>query len=454
MIEISSVLSKAKEITENNTFQAMEALIHNLNTMHSRAGAQVPFSSINYGTDTTEEGRSVIRNMLLATESGLGDGETPIFPVQIFKLKEGTSYYKEDPNYDLFKLAIRVSAKRLFPNFSFIDSSFNKPYYKGTPETEVSYMGCRTRVIGNVYDREREIVKGRGNLSFTSINLPRLGILANQSSNDPVLRVEKFFELLDNKIDLTFLQLEERLKVQSNRRVKNYPFLMGQGVWLDSEKLEYDDSIEEVLKHGTLTLGFIGLAETLIALIGKHHGESEEAQKLGLRIVAHMRKRCDDKSAERKMNYTLIATPAEGLSGRFVKMDKERFGEIENITDKNYYTNSFHVPVYYNIRILDKLRIEGLYHRLTNAGHITYIELDSDPMKNLESFETIVRAAHDNDCGYFAINHPVDSCPICNYSGVIGDKCPRCGRKEYEGLELDKLIELSKKYKNIKVPRC
>ena len=408
------------------TYQAMEALVHNLNTMHSRAGAQVPFSSINYGTDTSPEGRLVMESVMLATEAGLGNGETPIFPIQIFKVKEGISYNPEDPNYDLFKLACRVSAKRLFPNFSFLDAPFNLQYYKeGDYNTEVAYMGCRTRVIGNVYDPEREIVTGRGNLSFTSINLPRIAIKSNGN-------LEIFFENLDRMIDLCMDQLYERFRIQSAKKVRNFPFLMGQGVWLDSDKLGPDDTIEEVIKHGTLSMGFIGLAECLKALIGKHHGESKEAQTLGLEIVGYMRKRVDEKSKETGLNWTLLATPAEGLSGRFVRIDKQKYGVIEGVTDKDYYTNSFHVPVYYNIGAFDKIKLEAPYHALTNAGHISYIELDGDPLKNLDAFEKVVRCMKEAGIGYGSINHPVDRDPVCGFTGIIDNECPCCGRKEYE----------------------
>ncbi len=412
--------------TERRTYQAMEAFIHNLNTMHSRAGAQTPFSSINYGMDTSPEARMVMRNLLLATESGLGNGETPIFPIQIFRVKEGVSYNPGDPNYDLFRLAIRVSAKRLFPNFSFVDAPFNLRYYKpGHHETEIAYMGCRTRVIGNVYDPTREVCNRRGNLSFTSINLPRIAI---ESKGD----VELFFKTLDERMDLVFEQLDERFEIQARKKVRNYPFLMGEGVWMDSEKLGWDDEVREVLKHGTLSVGFIGLAETLVALIGEHHGQSERAQKLGLKIIGHMRERCDARSAEKKLNYTLLATPAEGLSGRFVKLDRKRYGQIAGVTDREYYTNSFHIPVYCPISAFDKIRLEAPYHALTNAGHISYIEMDGDPTKNLDAFEAVVRAMHDAGIGYGSINHPVDRDPVCGYNGIIGDSCPKCGRQEEE----------------------
>ena len=413
--------------TDRATFQAMEALVHNLNTMHSRAGAQTPFSSINYGTDTSPEGRMVIKNILLATERGLGFGETPIFPIHIFKVKEGVSYNPEDPNYDLFKLACRVSAKRLFPNFSFIDAPFNLQYYKpGHPETEVSYMGCRTRVMGNVYDPNKQITYGRGNLSFTSINLPRIAINSNG-------KIDWFFEELERKMDLVTKQLLDRFHIQSRKRVRNFPFLMGQGVWIDSDKLKIDDEVGEVLKNGTLSIGFIGLAETLVALIGKHHGESKEARNLGLEIVTFMRDYLDNKSREYGLNFTLLATPAEGLSGRFVRLDRKKYGVIPGVTDREYYTNSFHVPVYFNISAFEKIRIEAPYHALTNAGHISYVELDGDPSNNLEAFEKVVRCMKEAGIGYGSINHPVDRDPVCGFSGIIGEKCPKCGRTEHDG---------------------
>ncbi len=416
----------AEQETDRSTYQAMEALIHNLNTMNSRAGAQNPFSSINYGTDTSPEGRMVTRNVLLAEERGLGSGETPIFPIQIFKVKEGVNFNEGDPNYDLFKLAIRVSAKRMFPNFSFIDAPFNLQYYKeGDYNTEISYMGCRTRVIGNFYDPSREIVTGRGNLSFTTINLPRLGIEAKGN-------IQKFYRDLDDMMDLVIDQLTARFKIQCSKKVKNYPFLMGQGVWIDSEKLADDDNIGEILKHGSLTMGFIGLAECLKALIGAHQGESEEAQRLGLEIVAHMRERADRQSKQTGLNYTLIATPAEGLSGRFIKIDKKKYGIIEGVTDKDYYTNSFHIPVYYNISAFKKIRLEAPYHALTNGGHISYVEMNGDPLKNLDAFEQIVRYMKSEGIGYGAINHPIDRDPCCGFTGIIDDECPVCHRHEDE----------------------
>ncbi len=417
-------LAHAEKETDRATYQAMEALIHNLNTMHSRAGAQIPFSSVNYGMDTSPEGRMVMRNMLLATEAGLGNGETPIFPIQIFRVKDGVNYNPGEPNYDLFKLACRVSAKRLFPNFSFQDAPFNLQYFDpARPETQIAYMGCRTRVIGNVYDPDRQISNGRGNISFTSINLPRLAIKAKGD-------IDAFFEDLDRKLDLVIDQLNERFEMIANKTMRNFPFLMGEGVWIDSEKLAVDEPIREVLKHGTFSVGFIGLAECLKALIGEHHGQSERAQNLGLDIVGHMRARMDAESQRTHLNYTLLATPAEGLSGRFVKMDRERYGSIPGVTDREYYTNSFHIPVYFPISAFQKIRLEAPYHALTNAGHITYVELDGDPTKNLDAFEQVIRCMHDAGIGYGSVNHPVDRDPVCGFNGIIDDACPKCGRPE------------------------
>jgi anaerobic ribonucleoside-triphosphate reductase len=417
------VTEEATKETIRDTYQAMESLIHNLNTMHSRAGAQVPFSSINYGTDTSPEGRLIVEQILKATQRGLGEGETPIFPIQIFKVKKGVNYNEGDPNYDLFKLAMETSAKRLFPNFSFLDAPFNKKYYKeGNPDTEIAYMGCRTRVIANVYDETKEIVTGRGNLSFTSINLPRIALLSKS--------VDEFFEKLNETMDLVVEQLLERFDIQKKLHVYNFPFLMGQGVWLDSDKLSHNDTVEEVIKHGTLTTGFIGLAEALKVLVGKHHGEDENAQKLGLRIVEFMRQKMDYEAQLKKLNFSLIATPAEGLAGRFVELDKKKFGIIEGVTNHDYYTNSFHVPVYYQTEAFHKIDVEAPYHALTNGGHITYIELDGDPQKNIPAFEKIIKYMAEKGVGYGSINHSVDFDPVCKYVGIINDVCPKCGRKE------------------------
>ena len=437
---IARARKRALKKADRDTYQAMEGFVHNLNTMHSRAGAQTPFSSINYGTDTTPEGRMVIRNILLALEAGLGHGETCIFPIHIFKVKEGVNYNEGDPNYDLFRLSCRVSAKRLFPNYTFLDAPFNLQYYvPGRPETEVATMGCRTRVMGNVYDPSRQIAYSRGNLSFTSINLPRIAIEAKGDE-------KAFYEKLEAMLELVTQQLLDRFEIQCNKHIYNYPFLMGQGVWLDSDHLTLQDDLREVLKHGTLSIGFIGLAETLTSLYGRHHGEGEDIQAKGLEILNFMRSYCDNKSQEMKMNITLLATPAEGLSGRFIRMDKKRYGKIKGVTDREYYTNSFHIPVWYPISVYDKIRLEGPYHALCNAGHISYVELDGDTARNVEAFETVVRHMHDCGVGYGSINHPVDRDPICGYVGIIGDVCPRCGRREGEEIAPERVEELRRMY--------
>ena len=432
---------KAYTKTDRITFQAMEAFVHNLNTMHSRAGAQVPFSSVNFGTDISPEGRMVSLNFLKATDEGLGKGETPIFPVSIFKVKEGINFNLEDPNYDIFRKSCEVSAKRLFPNFSFLDAPFNLAFYKpGDYRSEVGYMGCRTRVMSDVTDLNNQTTGGRGNLSFTSINLPRIGIkhgigLKERDKAD----MDAFYSELSNTMDLVKDQLLERFEIQCNKRCYNFPFLIGQGVWTDGDKLKPTDRMRKILKHGSLTLGFIGLAETLKALIGEHHGESEKAQKLGLEIIGFMRKKCDEYSKEYNLNFALIATPAEGLSGRFVNIDRAIYGKIKGITDKNYYTNSFHVPVYYNTSIKHKLEIEAPYHELTNGGHISYIEFDGNTAMNVDAFESVIRMMKELGIGYGAINHPVDRDPVCGYVGVIGDVCPGCGRKEFDSVPLEEV---------------
>ena len=437
------VRKRAWKSTDRDTYQAMEGFVHNLNTMHSRAGAQTPFSSINYGTDVSPEGRMAIRNILLALDAGLGHGETCIFPIHIFKVKEGVNYNPGDINYDLFKLSCKVSAKRLFPNFVFLDAPYNLQYYRpGHPETEVATMGCRTRVMGNVYDPEQQIAYSRGNLSFTSINLPRLAI---ESHGDE----EIFYQKLENMLELVKNQLLDRFEIQAGKCVYNFPFLMGQGVWLDSDKLNQEDNIRDVLKHGTLSIGFIGLAETLTALYGEHHGQSEKAQEKGLEIIKFMREYCDKISREKRMNFTLLATPAEGLSGRFIRMDQKRYGSIPGVTDRDYYTNSFHIPVWYPISAYKKIQLEAPYHALCNAGHISYIELDGDTAQNVEAFESIVRWMKECNIGYGSINHPVDRDPVCGYVGVIGDVCPRCGRREGESLSPEKIAILRRKYPGI-----
>ena len=432
---------KAVQKTDRATQQAMEAFIHNLNTMHSRAGAQVPFSSVNFGTDTSPEGRMVIRNFLLSADRGLGRGETPIFPVSIFKVKEGVNYNKEDPNYDLFRLACKVSAKRLFPNFAFVDAPFNLQYYKpGDINTEIAYMGCRTRVIGDVTSPDNQIVTGRGNLSWTTINLPRLGIkhgiaLKERDKAD----MEGFYEELGEIMDKVRDQLLERFEVQCSKHSYNFPFLLGQGIWNNGEKLKPTDRLRKVWKHGSLSIGFIGLAECLKALTGKHQGEDKKSQKLGLEIIKFMRNKCDEYAEQNNLNFACLATPAEGLSGRFTAIDKAIYGKIKGVTDREYYTNSFHVPVYYNISIADKIKTEAPYHELTNGGHISYIELDGDVASNVDAFEKVIRIMKESGIGYGAVNHPVDRDPVCGYVGVINDVCPGCGRHEFEGIPVEQI---------------
>lgn len=447
------ILHLAHELTVTETYQAMEALVHNLNSLHSRAGSQVPFSSVNLGTDISPEGRCVIEQFLLATEAGLGGGELPFFPVSVFKVKDGVNYNPGDPNYDLFKLAMRVSSKRMFPNYVFLDAPFNLQYYReGVPESEVVAMGCRTRVIANAFesDTEGQTPVGRGNLSFTSVNLPRLALRAEGD-------LEKFFILLDEKLMLVKRQMLHRLELQGSCRVYNFPFLMGQHIWRGSEKLtQSDDYLEEVICQGSLSIGFIGLAETLVALIGKHHGESAEAQELGLRIVSHMRGVLDSWVREDyrlplsgktvHLNWSLLATPAEGLAGRFVRMDRARFGEIPGVTDKGYYTNSSHIPPNFNISFVDKIRLEAPYHELENAGHIAYVEFDGDASKNLEAFESILRCMHDNGVGYGAINLTLDHDPVCGYDGYIDRICPKCGRDVTKPVSQTEINEIAARF--------
>jgi len=410
--EITALVDKH---TYEETFQAMEAFIYNLNTMSSRAGAQVPFSSVNMGTDTSPGGRMITECFLLAYERGLGKGESPIFPNLCFKLKEGINFDPEDPNYDLFHLAMKVACKRLFPSFSFQDASFNNIY----GDEEVGYMGCRTRVIANV--NGSALTDGRGNLSFTSINLPRLGIRADGD-------MAKFWQYLDETLDFAMSQLKTRYDLQKNMRVSDFPFLMGQRLYMDSEKLKPDDTIESAIKHGTLTVGFIGLAECLVALTGTHHGQNQSSQALGISIVSHMRRRCDEASKKHSLNYSLLATPAEQLSGKFTALDVEKYGVLPGVTDKAWYTNSFHVPVEHEITALDKIAVEGPYHKYCNAGHISYVELESAPGNNIEAYERLIRAMADADMGYGAINFPVDICRDCGTNGLLNEpKCTNCG---------------------------
>ncbi len=416
----------AWEETKLETYQACEAFIHNANSMHSRGGGQVPFVSINYGTDISREGRLLTEQLLKATKRGLGNGETPIFPIQIFKVKEGINFHESDPNYDLFQLAIETTSQRLFPNFSFIDAPFNKKYDNGTPESEVAYMGCRTRVMGNINGAENSV--GRGNLSFSSINLVKLAILAKGD-------IVSFFTSLDQAISLTIKQLLERFTYQASKTAGEFEFLYSQGVWKDGEQLAKDDSLKEVLKQGTLSVGFIGLAEALMALIGSHHGESNEALDLGKKIINQMRKRTDEATNDYQLNFGVIATPAEGLSGKFVKKDCQQFGIIKGVTDKQYYTNSFHIPVDFPISIFKKISIEAPFHEYCNAGHITYIELDGNASANLKAIEKIIKVMKAEGIGYGSINHPIDRCKTCGYNGIIGKACPSCGEDHDQKIE-------------------
>lgn len=438
----------AMEKTRKATYQAMEALIHNLNTMNSRAGAQVPFSSINYGTGTSPEQRMVTGECLRALEAGLGNGETSIFPIHIYKVKDGVNAKRGDPNYDLFQLACRVSAKRLFPNFEFLDAPFNLEFYKeGDPDTEVATMGCRTRVMANI--NGPSTTSGRGNLSFTTINLPRLAIEASNEANpgngDGATAgavYALFMHKLDDALDLVIGQLLERFEIQAERHVYNYPFLMGQGVWMDSDKLKREDTVRDVIKHGTLGIGFIGLAEAMKAIFGKNHAESKEVWDHAYKVVERIRNLSDQATKAYHLNFSVIATPAEGLSGRFVRIDRKEFGEIKGVTDRPYYTNSFHVPVYEQTGVFRKIDLEAPFHALCNGGHITYVELDGDVSKNPEAFEEIITYMRHAGIGYGSINHAVDYDPVCGYTGIINDVCPRCGRREGEGIELSRLEEL------------
>ncbi|WP_350343686.1 anaerobic ribonucleoside-triphosphate reductase [Proteinivorax tanatarense] len=415
---------KAWELAEKDVNQAMQGIVYNLNTMQSRAGAQVPFTSINFGLDTTRAGRMISKHLLINFENGLGKGESPMFPNLIFSMAKGVNKEPEDPNYDLRRLSHRVSCKRLFPNYSNQDSSFNKPFYRREKNPQVvGYMGCRTRVISNVCGEE--VTDGRGNLSFTSINLPRIAIEADKN-------IDTFFHLLKEKFLMVRNQLLERYEIQKNKKVKEFPFLLGQKLYHNSDHLNPEDTIEDAIKNGTLSIGFIGLAEALVALTGMHHGECDDAQKLGVKIISTLDAWCKAESQKYSLNFSLLATPAEGLSSRFVEMDRKRFGVQEGITDKEWYTNSFHIPVEYNIPAHKKIEVESIYNQYTPAGHINYVELDNAPTGNLDAFEQLVNAAFDNDCGYFSVNFPVDQCmgDDCSYIGIIGEEgCPKCKSK-------------------------
>ena len=416
--------------TVGRVHQAMEAFVHNMNTIHSRGGNQVVFSSINYGTDTSAEGRCIIREILNTTYEGVGNGSTAIFPIQIWKKKRGVSYLPGDRNYDLYRFACKVSARRFFPNFLNLDASFNqddawKPDDPRRFEHEVATMGCRTRVYGNKFGPKTSI--GRGNLSFTTINIVKLGIEAMQEEQDKNLRIQKFFQKLDWALEIAARQLNERFDFQKTALKKQFPLLMN-GLWLGSEKLDENDSIESVINQGTLSIGFIGLAECLIALCGKHHGESDEAQELGLRIISHMAEKINGFAETYQHNFTFLATPAEGLSGKFTKRDKKTFGILPGITDKDYYTNSSHIPVYYKCTPEHKAKIEGPYHKYENAGHIFYVEIDGDATHNPEAIMQIVDLMDKYDIGYGSVNHNRNRCLDCGYENAEKDlrECPHC----------------------------
>lgn len=418
--EEEMVSMKAWSLTKRDVYQACEAFIHNSNSMHSRGGSQTPFISINLGTDTSKEGRMLTEQLLLATQAGLGGGETPIFPITVFKVKEGVNYNPEDPNYDLFQLAIETTSKRLFPNFVFVDAPFNLQYYDGTPESEIATMGCRTRVIGNIHGKETPV--GRGNLSFTTINLPLLALETKYTSD--------FMKTLDKYIALSIEQLYERYLYQASKKVANFKFLYTQGVYWNGEELDMQDTLEEILKQGTLSVGFVGLAEALVALLGSHHGQTPHAQKLGLQIIELIRKRCDEATEKYNMNFSCLATPAESFAGKALRITRNKYGIVEGVTDREYFTNGFHIPVYFPIKAKDKISIEAPYHALTNAGHITYIELDGDASKNPQAVEQIVRHMKESGIGYGSINHPVDRCRPCGHKGIIENECPSCGEKD------------------------
>lgn len=402
-----------KKSIEKEVYQAMEATIHNLNTMHSRAGSQVPFSSVNFGTDTTPRGRLVTEQFLKAFYAGLGRGETPIFPNVVFRLKEGVNFNPGDPNYDLYQLALKVAGRRMNPTFSFMDSSMNKPF-----GDRASYMGCRSRLMDNIYGESTP--EGRGSIAPVSINLPRLALESCGSKDN-------FFEKLDEILALCRRQLLHRVEVLKERTVSDIPFVMGEHLYMGSEGLNPNDSIWEAMKHGSINIGFIGLAEALILLTGNHHGENEAAQELGLEIVRRIRAYCDRITEEDQLNCTCYATPAEGLSGRFIAIDKKIFGTIPGVTDKDYYTNSFHIPVNYNISAFKKISIEGPYHKYCNAGHISYVEVEAPLENNPEALESLHRAMSAADMGYGGVNFPIDECVDCAHSGIIDLECPVCG---------------------------
>lgn len=424
------ICKAAYAYTQEDTFQGAESLVHNLNSMASRAGSQVPFSSLNFGIDTSPEGRMVSEYLLKAQMAGLGKHETPIFPILIYTLKKGVNFEKGDPNYDIFRLAMECSSKRLFPTYAFVDASFNLPYYERDPYYGIiNTMGCRTRVMANVNGREGAF--GRGNISFTSINLPLLALRAKGN-------VDKFFKELDYALEIADKELLERYEGQCQNRKYNFPSLMEQGIWLGSDDLAPTDEIRDVVKQGTLSIGFVGLAECLIALTGKHHGESQESDELGYNIIKYIRDYCDKRVKETHLNFSCLGTPAETYCKTALEQARKQFGIIPGVTDRAYFTNSSHIPVWYNISIADKAKIEGKYHNLENAGHIFYCEVDGDISKNIDAFENILHIMSDADVGYGAVNIGVVECTVCGYSWRDGSDnhiCPNCGRDEREPID-------------------
>lgn len=406
------IRKQCPDTKEEEIFQAMEGLVYNLNTMHSRAGAQVPFSSINIGTDCTKEGRMVNFAMLNAFQKGLGKGESPIFPNLVFRLKEGINFNPGDPNYDIFQLAMEVSSRRMNPTFSFMDASFNIKY-----GDEVAYMGCRTRVIGNRHGEEK--AGKRGNIAPITLNLPKLALRTNN--------IDEFYKELDSLLQLSCNQLLHRFNVIGSLKVKDLPFLMGQKLYMGSENLKDNDEIREAIKNGSLGIGFIGLSETLLVLTGKHHGEDKDSWDLGYKIIERIKQATDRFSEEHDLNFVAYATPAEGTAGRFIEKDRKEFGIIKGVTDKAYYTNSFHIPVSYEISIFDKISLEAPFHKLCAAGHISYIELPSSPKDNIQAFEKILRHMRNSDMGYAGVNFPIDECRSCGNSGIIENECKVCG---------------------------
>ena len=432
------IVQHAVNKTVARVHQAMEAFIHNMNTIHSRGGNQVVFSSINYGTDTSAEGRCVIRELLNSTYDGVGNGETAIFPIQIWKKKRGVNYLPSDPNYDLYCLACKVTARRFFPNFLNLDATFNQSeaWKADDPKRymhEVATMGCRTRVFENKYGMKTSV--GRGNLSFSTINIVRLAIECMDIA-DKDARINSFFAKLDNMLDVAARQLNERYDFQKTAMAKQFPLLM-RSLWTGAENLSPDDTIEKVINQGTLSIGFIGLAECLKALLGVHHGESDEAQQLGLRIVDYMRCRCNEFSEKYHHNFSLLATPAEGLSGKFTKVDRKKFGVLEGITDRDYYTNSNHVPVYYKCSARHKAEVEAPYHEMTRAGHIFYVEMDGDATHNPQAIMNVVDMMDHYNMGYGSVNHNRNRCLDCGFENAEAnlEVCPQCGSKHLDRLQ-------------------